>query len=155
MEVDAPALRSGRVQVCGNNTGIEEFSNFGETICITDGTVAESLANTAIPTAQTLVVGNPQFAMMDNLAQQSGSANWVINEDGDQLQGNNDIWDCLRDGVDDDVLTDGCVRIATLNDLSAETTGGIFNANGTKYYVSIQHDVTGHGVVLVVTGWDF
>jgi len=27
--------------------------------------------------------------------------------------------------------------------------------DGTRYYVSIQHNVTGHGVVLVVTGWDF
>jgi hypothetical protein len=58
-------------------------------------------------------------------------------------------------GVDDDLLSDGCVRIATLNDLNAETTGGIFNADGTKYDVSIQHNVTGHGVVFVVTGWDF
>lgn len=47
------------------------------------------------------------------------------------------------------------MRVATLNDLNAETTGGIFNADGTRYYVSIQHNVTGHGVVLVVTGWDF
>jgi Alkaline phosphatase PhoX len=155
LEPDAVTLRAGRVQLCGNNTGIEEFSNFGETICLTDGTVAESLANTATPTVQTLVVGNPQFAMMDNLAQQPRTGNWVINEDGDQLQGNNDIWDCLRDGIDDDLLSDGCVRIATLNDLTAETTGGIFNADGTKYYVSIQHNVTGHGVVLVITGWDF
>jgi secreted PhoX family phosphatase len=46
------------------------------------------------------------------------------------------------------------VRIATLNDRTAETTGGIFNADGTMYYVSIQHNVTGHGVVLVITGWD-
>jgi hypothetical protein len=155
LEVDAFALRTGMVQLCGNNTGIEEFSNFGETICITDGTTAESVANTGIPTVQVLVVGNPQFAMMDNLAQQPRSNNWVINEDGDQLQGNNDIWDCLRDGIDDDLLSDGCVRIATLNDLGAETTGGLFNADGSKYYVSIQHNVTGHGVVLVVTGWDF
>lgn len=155
LEVDTVALQAGNVQLCGNNTGIEEFSNFGETICLTDGTIAESLANTGIPTVQFLVVGNPQFAMMDNLAQQPRSGNWVINEDGDQLQGNNDIWDCLRDGIDDDLLSDGCVRIATLNDLAAETTGGLFNADGTKYYVSIQHNVTGHGVVLVVTGWDF
>ena len=156
LEVDAIKLqKTGVVQLCGNNTGIEEFSNFGETICITDGTVAESLANTGVPSVQFLVIGNPQFAMMDNLAQQPRSGNWLINEDGDQLQGNNDIWDCLRDGIDDDLLSDGCVRIATLNDLSAETTGGLFNASGTRYYVSIQHNVTGHGVVLVITGWDF
>jgi Alkaline phosphatase PhoX len=154
LEVDRVTLGSGRVQLCGNNTGNETNANFGETICLTDGTVAESLANTAIPTVQQLVVGNPQFAMMDNLAPQPGLGNWVINEDGDQLLGNNDIWSCLRDGTDDDLLSDGCVRIATLNDLNAETTGGIFNADGSKYYVSIQHNVTGHGVVLVVTGWD-
>jgi hypothetical protein len=28
-----------------------------------------------------------------------------------------------------------------------------FNADGSKYYVSIQHNVTGHGVVLAITGW--
>jgi hypothetical protein len=31
---------------------------------------------------------------------------------------NNDIWDCVPDGVAS--LGDGCVRIATLNDLDAE-----------------------------------
>ncbi len=154
LELDRVTLQSGTVQLCGNDTGNEANANFGETVCITDGTVAESLANTAIPTVQLLVVGNPQFAMMDNLALQPRFDNWVINEDGDQLQGNNDIWSCLRDGNDDDLLSDGCVRIASLNDLNAETTGGIFNADGSTYYVSIQHNVTGHGVVLAVTGWD-
>jgi secreted PhoX family phosphatase len=153
LEVDAAALQAGDVELCGNNTGNETFANFGETICITDGTVAESLANTAAPAVQFLVVGNPQFAMMDNLARQPRTGNWLINEDGDQLQGNNDIWDCLPDGVDDDLQSDGCVRVATLNDLEAETSGGIFSADGLKYFVSIQHNVTGKGVVLVVTGW--
>jgi hypothetical protein len=40
-----------------------------------------------------------------------------------------------------------------LNDLNAESTGGIFDAEGRHYYVSIQHNVTGHGVVLDITGW--
>ena len=72
-------------------------------------------------------------------------------EDGDQLRGNNDIFSCLPDGSDSDLPSDGCARIMTLNDLTAETTGGIFNADGSKYYVSIQHNVTGHGVVLEIT----
>jgi Alkaline phosphatase PhoX len=153
LEVDNVALQAGNVKLCGNNTGIEEFADYGETVCITDGTVAESLANTGVPAVQYLVIGNPQFTMMDNLAQEPGRANWLINEDSDQVQGNNDIWDCLPDGIDDDLTSDGCIRVATLNDLNAETTGGIFNADGSKYYVSIQHNVTGHGVVLAITGW--
>lgn len=31
--------------------------------------------------------------------------------------------------------------------------GGIFDASGTRFFVSVQHNVTGHGVVLEVTGW--
>ena len=94
--------------------------------------------------------------MMDNIAYQPGRGNWVINEDGDGPEAfgrNNDIWDCLEDGDDVDTLSDGCIRVATLNDLTAESTGGIFDADGDSYYVSIQHNVTGHGVILKITGW--
>ena len=37
--------------------------------------------------------------------------------------------------------------------LTAESTGGTFDASGSRYGVSIQHNVTGHGVVLEITGW--
>ena len=47
----------------------------------------------------------------------------------------------------------GCVRIGTLNDLNAEWTGGIFDATGERFFVSVQHNVTGHGVILEITGW--
>ena len=42
-----------------------------------------------------------------------------MNEDGagPDVGRNNDIWDCLHDGADVDTLSDGCVRVATLNDL--------------------------------------
>ena len=66
---------------------------------------------------------------------------------------NNDIWACLDDGSDDDTLSDGCIRIATLNDLDAEMTGGFFDPTGQHYYVSIQHNSSGAGIVLDVTGW--
>jgi hypothetical protein len=40
LEVDPAQLGSGRVRVCGNNTGNEdEDHNWGEAICITDGTL--------------------------------------------------------------------------------------------------------------------
>jgi hypothetical protein len=58
------------------------------------------------------------------------------------------------DGRDQDLLSDGCVRIATLNDLTAEWTGGIFDASGTNFYVSIQHNISGEATVIDITGWD-
>ena len=45
------------------------------------------------------------------------------------------------------------MRIGTLNDLNAEWTGGIFDASGDRFFVSIQHNVTGHGVIFEITGW--
>jgi len=132
LEVDQAALTLGRAKVCGTDPGIEEFGNYGEVLCITDGTLTEATANTATPAAQYLVVGDPQFAMPDNLAYQPVHGNWVVHEDGDQLQGNNDLFSCLPDGTDSNLLSDGCVRIATLNDLGAELTGGIFDANGRR-----------------------
>ncbi len=151
-------------------------NNFGTTFCITDGTIADSaIINTAtqtisglsyvvntgvgasIPEYQTLVEHFLDFGMPDNVAYQPGRGNWIINEDGDGASytpaRNNDIWDCLDDGADDNLLSDACVKVATLNDLNAETTGGVFNATGKEYYVSIQHNVTGHGVIVKLTGW--
>jgi secreted PhoX family phosphatase len=113
------------------------------------------LANTATPEVQYLVIGTPELAMPDNIAFQSGRGNWIIHEDGDgpEVGRNNDLWACLEDGADMDSLSDGCIRVATLNDLNAEWTGGIFDASGTRFFVSVQHNVTGHGVILEITGW--
>lgn len=155
-DIDAQALAQGNVRFCANNTGNEgDDRNWGETICVTDGSLTEATANTASPEVQYFVMGTADFAMMDNIAYQPGRRNWVINEDGDgpAVGRNNDIWDCLGDGDDVDTLSDGCIRVATLNDLNAESTGGIFDAEGDSYYVSIQHNVTGHGVILKITGW--
>jgi hypothetical protein len=155
-DIDRAAEAAGLVRFCGNNTGNEsQDHNFGETVCVTDGTLDEALANTATPELNYLVIGTPDFAMMDNIAYQPHRGNWVILEDGDgpEVGRNNDIFDCLDDGADADLLSDGCIRVATLNDLNAESTGGIFNASGDRFWVSIQHNVTGHGVVLEVTGW--
>jgi len=154
LEFDFQAIAVGNVRLCANNTGNEEVDQtYGSTICLTDGTLEEAADNTETPEVQFLVVGNPEFAMMDNMAYQPGRGKGIIHEDGDQLLGNNDLWDCLPDGADDNLLSDGCVRIGTLNDLEAEWTGGIFDASGNQFFVSVQHNVTGHGVVLEITGW--
>jgi secreted PhoX family phosphatase len=156
--IDDAALAAGNVRFCGNNTGRDEAHYYGETVCVTDGSVAQALANTATPQVQPFVQGSPQLNMPDNIAYQASRGNWLINEDGstdDNVDGvrNDDIWDCLPDGADDDMLTDGCVRIATLNDLDAESTGGFFDPTGKHYYVSIQHNSSGFGTVLDITGW--
>jgi secreted PhoX family phosphatase len=156
LAIDPVALAAGNVSMCGNNTGNEsDDHNWGEAICITDGTMAEAAANTAVPEVQFFQVGTPERQMVDNIAYQPGRGNWVLHEDADSENTgkNNDLWDCLPDGGDDDQLSDGCIRIATLNDLTAEWTGGVFDASGKRFFVSIQHNVTGYGVLLEVTGW--
>jgi hypothetical protein len=155
-EIDPAALSQRVVRFCGNNTGNESQDRlWGEAICVTDGTLAEANANTGTPDVQYLVIGTPDFAMMDNLAYQPGRGNWIIHEDGDgpEVGRNNDLWSCVDDGDDADFLSDGCARIGTLNDLTAEWTGGVFDASGTHFYVSVQHNVSGHGVILDITGW--
>jgi secreted PhoX family phosphatase len=157
IDIDRAVEAQGGVRFCGNNTGNEgEDQYYGEAICITDGTIAQATANTAVPEVQPFVIGSPALAMPDNIAYQPGTGNWVIHEDADttyKAPHNDDLWGCLPDGGDDDLLSDGCVRIATLNDLTAEWTGGIFDATGTRFFVSIQHNVTGKGVVIEITGW--
>lgn len=172
MGLDLAAIADGNVRFCGTNTGqdIEGSDNhFGEVYCITDGTIAAAgtittatqngvTVNTAsIPEYQPLVIGNLQFAMPDNVAYQPGTGNWLIHEDGEgpvyASPRNNDMWDCLDDGDDEDNLADACVRLMSLNDLTAEWTGGFFDASGETFYVSVQHNISGHGVILKITGW--
>ncbi len=182
-DIDKKAASLGNVRICGTNTGQDTSAtlsngdnNFGTTFCMTDGSIAESAviatatqtvsgvdyvintgAGTSIPEYQTLIEHFLDFGMPDNVAYQPGLGNWVINEDGDGYSyptpRNNDIWSCLDDGADQDHLSDACVKVATLNDLNAETTGGVFNATGKDYYVSIQHNVTGHGAIVKISGW--
>jgi secreted PhoX family phosphatase len=136
----------------------DEARYWGETVCITDGSVAGATTLSTVPQVQLFVQGSSEFNMPDNIAYQPGRGNWIIHEDGstaEQVDGsrNNDIWDCLDDGADNDVLSDGCIRVISLNDLDAESTGGFFDPTGAHYYVSIQHNSSGFGTILDITGW--
>jgi len=172
MSVDQKQLAAGKIRVCGTNTGQDIPSStangdnhWGEVYCVTDGTLTEASAisvtsgiNTAsVPEYHPLIIGNYDFAMPDNIDIQPGRGNFLVNEDGEgpiyPSPRNNDIWDCLDDGADTDTLSDGCVKVMSLNDLTAEPTGGFFDATGKRYFVSIQHNITGHGVILEVDGW--
>jgi secreted PhoX family phosphatase len=156
LSFDEAALAADRVRFCGNNTGREQAHYYGETICITDGAASAATTNAATAQVQILVDGSPAYNMPDNVAYQPGRGNWIIHEDGEtefERPHNNDLWSCLDDGTDNDLLSDGCLRIATLNDLDAEWTGGFFDPTGQHFYVSIQHNTTGAGIVLDITGW--
>ncbi|MDT5023634.1 MAG: hypothetical protein QOE61_60, partial [Micromonosporaceae bacterium] len=153
---DEKALASGNVRFCANNTGREEAHYYGETICLTDGSTDAALAGSSTPQVQLLVAGSPDYNMPDNIAYQPGRGNWIVHEDAAttfERPHNNDLWSCLDDGADSDLLSDGCLRIGSLNDLSAEWTGGFFDESGQHFYVSVQHNKSDHGVILDVTGW--
>jgi secreted PhoX family phosphatase len=146
------------VRVCSNDTGDESNHLDGETVCLTDGTVAQSKANTGKPEIQPFVFGGTSqgINMPDNIAFQPGTGNAVLHEDAEttfEFPHNNDLWDCLPDGPDQDLLSDGCARIATLNDLTSEWTGGIFDASGKHFFVSVQHNISGNGTILEIDGW--
>lgn len=158
IDIDGAALSAGNVRFCGNDTGRDSARYFGETICITDGAVAASASGGTVPEVTLLVQGSQEINMPDNIAYQASRGNWIIHEDGSTngAQGgtrNNDLWDCLDDQSDDDSLSDGCIRIGSLNDLDAEWTGGFFDSTGQHFYVSIQHNSSGFGTILDITGW--
>ena len=106
--------------------------------------------------------------MFDNVAFQPHTGNLVVLEDGPtsimtpagREPRGNDLWMCLPDGGDDDTLSDGCVRFASVRDTSAEPTGFIFLGSGRSAFVSIQHravnDAAGegnHGALLKISGF--
>lgn len=158
IDLDAKAVAAGNARMCGANTGRDSARYGGEAICITDGPVAGTASGTSVPEVQLLVQGSTDLNMPDNVAYQPGRGNWILHEDGSTANNvvgsrNNDIWSCLDDGIDWDTMTDGCIRVATVNDLDAETTGGFFDPSGTHYYVSVQHNSSGFGTILDITGW--
>src|SRR4029079_6569442 len=115
----------------------------------------------AIPTVRRFIAGNPQANYFDNVAFPPHTGNLVVLEDGEvevvkkdgttELRGN-DIWMCLPDGDDDDVQSDGCIRIASLTDTSSEPTGFIFAGSGEYAFVNLQHRSTGVGALLKISG---
>ncbi len=148
-----PLYAGPGVRFCWTNTGNEGARNFGEVLCMIDvkplgtGTKVAAkngytyLADTgeakgfAVAEANRFVEGDADFNSVDNLAFQPVTGNMYVIED----HPNGDIFACLPDGRDRDVKTDGCVKILSVKDSSAEPTGFMFSADGTTAYVSIQH----------------
>lgn len=136
-----PAYAGDGLRFCWTNTGNEGTGDYAEVMCATDTTPAD------IPTADAegklkmttvanrFLEGDAQANSFDNLAFQPTTGNLYVIED----HPNGDIWACLPDGADRDIKTDGCIRMLSVKDTSAEPTGFFFSPDGMTAYVSIQH----------------
>jgi hypothetical protein len=183
MDIDPIALENGVFRACWANTGrmshtdssvVENSGVKAEIMCLVENppsTFAPNPVTGTIPTVDRFVAGSEERGMFDNVAFQPHTGNLVVLEDNSvtsvkslnplvtELRGN-DLWICLPDGDDDDVLTDGCVRFASIRDTSAEPTGFIFTGSGESAYVNIQHravnDSLGagnHGALVKISGF--
>ena len=137
------AANPGAVRFCWTNTGNEDAGNYGEVVCGVDN---EPLATTFVDssgaikpkrttTINRFIEGDSDFNQPDNLAFQPVTGNTYVIED----HPNGDIWACLPDGADRDIKTDGCVKILSVKDSSAEPTGFFFAPDGKTAYINIQH----------------
>ncbi len=134
-----PTYTAG-VRFCFSNTGNEAAGNYAEVMCAIDSDplapgpyAAGKLAPTTV--INRFIEGDTEFNSFDNLDFQPGTGILYVAED--HLNG--DIWACLPDGADRDVKSDGCIRVVSVKDSSAEPTGFIFDASGKTAYLSIQH----------------
>jgi len=184
MDIDPIALEDGVFRACWANTGrkshtdsslVENGGVESEIMCLREAppsTAVPSPLTGTIPTVERFIMGSEERAMYDNVGFQPHSGNLVVLEDGSvnsvtslqpltsELRGN-DLWICLPDGDDDDALSDGCIRFASVRDTSAEPSGFIFTASGEEAYVNIQHrasndalGVGNHGALLKISGFD-
>ncbi len=147
------------VKFCWTNTGNSGAKNYGEVVCLIDtnpaGTGEKTVPNIpavnasgltyladvaeskgfAVAVANRAVEGDADFNQPDNLAFQPVTGNMYVIEDNPF----GDVWACLPDGADRDIKTDGCVKILSVRDSSAEPTGFAFTGDGKTAYVHIQH----------------
>lgn len=153
-----PLYTGSGVKFCWTNTGNAGAKNYGEVVCLMDtnpaGTGEVTINNPdvnahgltyladsaevkgfAVAAANRAVEGDADLNQPDNLAFQPLTGNMYVIEDNPF----GDVWACLRDGNDRDIKTDGCVKILSVRDGSAEPTGFTFSGDGKTAYVHVQH----------------
>jgi len=153
-----PTYEGEGVRFCWANTGREAAQNYGEVICAIDSDPMNAEADEATIVVNRFVEGDADFNSLDNLAFQPHTGNLYVIED----HSNGDIFACLPDGGDRDIKTDGCVKVLSVKDQSAEPTGFEFFANGKAAILAVQHsddalmpsyDDYGTDDIVVVTGF--
>lgn len=134
----APENFPSSVRFCWTNTGNETAKNFAEVMCAVDHEPATAtvLGNEdRLVTINRFIEGDEEFNSFDNLAFQPKTGNLYVIED----HPNGDIFACLPDGTDRDIKSDGCIKVLSVKDSSAEPSGFVFSNDGKTAYVSIQH----------------
>ncbi len=139
----APEGFDSATRFCWTNTGNEDAGNYGEVMCAVDlepltATVADG--DSRLVEVNRFIEGDTDFNSFDNLAFQPVTGNLYVIED----HPNGDVFACLPDGADRDIKSDGCIRILSVKDSSAEPTGFLFSNDGETAYVSIQHSNDGN-----------
>ncbi len=128
------------VRFCFAATGNAAGSNFGEVQCAVDTDVTAITGETGQVVINRFIEGDDELNQPDNLAFQPHTGILYVIEDNP----NGDVWACLPDGLDLDVKSDGCIRVFTLTDPSAEPTGFIFTPDGRNAIFNIQHSADGN-----------
>jgi len=136
------------LRVCFTNTGDRNALNFGEVLCVVDNDpllantplvsdpLSGSLVTAGAPVdVQVFLDGDMDLNQPDNIAIDPNRGHVYVIEDNP----NGDIFACLRDGADRDTLTDGCVRLLSLRDQTAEPTGFQFTGDGDRAFFFVQH----------------
>lgn len=123
------------INFCWTNTQDPDAGSFGEVLCAVDAVPLMAEPNTRSVLVSRFLEGDEDFNSFDNLDFQPHTGILYVIEDTE----NGDIFACLRDGADRDIKSDGCVKILSVKDSSAEPTGFIFDPTGTTAYLSIQH----------------
>jgi len=146
------------VRFCWTNTGNEGAKHYAEVMCSVDSAPLAAVTNQRSVVVNRFIEGDTDANSFDNLAFQPVTGNLYVIEDHD----NGDIFACLPDGADRDLKTDGCVKILSVKDTSAEPTGFFFSADGRTAFVTIQHsndslmpklDDYGTDDILMITGF--
>ncbi|MBN2702490.1 MAG: DUF839 domain-containing protein [Methylothermaceae bacterium] len=135
-----PTYEGEGVRFCWTNTGNEGAKNYAEVICGVDSEPLLADADTRSVVVNRFVEGDTDFNSFDNLAFQPRTGNLYVIED----HSNGDVFACLPDGEDRDIKTDGCVKVLSVKDRSAEPTGFGFTADGETALLSIQHSNDGN-----------
>jgi secreted PhoX family phosphatase len=130
-----PTYTGEGVRFCWTNTGNEGAEHYGEIVCAVDTDPLNKINDGKTTIVNRFVEGNPEFTSVDSLEIHPVTGDIYGIED----HSNGDVWACLKDGADKDIKSDGCVRLLSVKDQSAEPTGFIFSADGSKAYLSIQH----------------
>ncbi|WP_212524595.1 alkaline phosphatase PhoX [Actibacterium sp. MT2.3-13A] len=130
-----PVYAGEGVRFCWTNTGNTKAGNYGEVMCGVDRAPLNADAGALNVVINRFIEGDSELNAPDNLAFNPVSGLLYVVEDNE----NGDIWACLPDGADRDIKSDGCIRVLSVKDSSAEPTGFMFSQDGTQAYVSIQH----------------